>query len=264
MLNFVLRCHQLLLLPILVIGSIILGAKFPTQRKRWDYLTLGALFTFPAGWGSVALLHWLAQITPLKYDQYIFYLDSFFGEPSFAVGQYLTHHLWLKDISWCAYSALLDAYLIVFVVYVWLRSEHETIQVVRTLLLNLFLAMPIYCLIPVCGPRYAFPTFPFTVPAHLLPHPITLLYPPNGIPSVHTSSVLLICWFLRHWRIGFLLSVTFLTLIIIATLGSGEHYLFDLLAAIPYTAAIWHLDRIEWNPNLWVRNIPRQHSGSNR
>jgi hypothetical protein len=37
-----------------------------------------------------------------------------------------------------------------------------------------------------------------------------------------------------------------LILIVLSTLGSGEHYLFDLLMAFPYTVAILYLGKIDW------------------
>jgi membrane-associated phospholipid phosphatase len=57
---------------------------------------------------------------------------------------------------------------------------------------------------------------------------------PNGIPSVHASTALLVLWFLRRWWWGRISGVVFLILTIFATLGSGEHYLFDLFCALRY------------------------------
>jgi hypothetical protein len=33
---------------------------------------------------------------------------------------------------------------------------------------------------------------------------------------------------------------------VLATLGKGEHYLFDLIAAVPYTLLILHLAKTPW------------------
>jgi PAP2 superfamily len=52
------------------------------------------------------------------------------------------------------------------------------------------------------------------------------------------TAALLILWFARHWIAGRLLSVAFLVLTVLSTLGAGEHYLFDLIVAVPYSAAV--------------------------
>jgi hypothetical protein len=93
---------------------------------------------------------------------------------------------------------------------------------------------------------FAFPHFPFIQPNHLDPHPIPLSACANCIPSVHMSTALLVVWFSRRWRSGLILSLIYLALIVVATLGSGEHYLFDLVVAIPYTFLIFRLGKIEW------------------
>ena len=40
--------------------------------------------------------------------------------------------------------------------------------------------------------------------------------------------------------------MVYLALIVIATLGSGQHYLFDLVVAVPYAVLMLRLGKIEW------------------
>ena len=91
--------------------------------------------------------------------------------------------------------------------------------------MNLVAAVPIYLLIPVCGPQAAFPDFPSVLP-QVTAHPILLMAVPNCIPSVHTYSALLVAWYLRRWAVGKVFGVAYLVLMIAATLASGQHYLF--------------------------------------
>ena len=63
------------------------------------------------------------------------------------------------------------------------------------------------------------------------------------MPSVHTSTAILILWALRHWRIGRIFGVAYLIVMIVVTLGAGLHYLFDLLCAIPYAYFVVMLSR---------------------
>jgi PAP2 superfamily len=127
--------------------------------------------------------------------------------------------------------------LIVFAAYLWLRSEREAVDLLKTFILNLLAALPIYMLIPVSGPRFVFPSFPTIVPT-VVPHLLALNTPPNGIPCVHLSNALLVAWFARKWRFGQVAGVTFVLLTIGATLGFGEHYLFDLVLAVPYSMGV--------------------------
>jgi membrane-associated phospholipid phosphatase len=54
------------------------------------------------------------------------------------------------------------------------------------------------------------------------------------------SSALLIFWFLMPWPWGRAIGGIYLGLMVLATLGSGQHYLFDLICAVPYaTLVIW-------------------------
>jgi hypothetical protein len=45
-------------------------------------------------------------------------------------------------------------------------------------------------------------------------------------------------WLLRHWKAGRIFGAVFLALTILATLGLGEHYIFDLFCAVPYAAIV--------------------------
>jgi hypothetical protein len=55
------------------------------------------------------------------------------------------------------------------------------------------------------------------------------------------SSALLVLWFARRWRAGAVLGFLYAGIMAIATMGGGEHYLFDLFGAIPYSLLIIYL-----------------------
>jgi len=61
------------------------------------------------------------------------------------------------------------------------------------------------------------------------------------MPSGHFLGALLMYWFSRQCRwqvhVGF---AVFTALTALATVGLGEHYLVDLIAAIPFAAAIYY------------------------
>jgi PAP2 superfamily len=245
--------HFLVAYPVLIgvaAALIFIGVRMtyvPADRKRCDWFLAAAALALPANMLSESTALLLSRLRPFKLDEYIFQLDGLLGfQPSFAIGRVLADHLWLKVISSMAYSVLPCAVLVVFGLYLWQRTAAETLTVLRTFLLNLFFAVPLYLLAPACGPAFAFAGFPFALPEHLVPHPILLSAPPNCIPSVHMSTALLVAWFGWRWSTGRLLSVVYTVLIVIATLGSGQHYLFDLVVAIPYAVLMLRLGKIEW------------------
>jgi hypothetical protein len=234
---------QLLLIasPVFVINGIlalflaIVIFMHPSRDKTREWM-LAATVIIPIGETLAGLVVYkLAYLRPYKIDLYIYQIDSLFGYPGFYLGQFVNKYRMLKDTLCVVYGFLSSAILITFAWYLCKRSRKEAIAVAGSFTLNLFLAVPFYLCFPTCGPLFAFPTYP-ALPGPIVSHPIILNFPPNCIPSVHTSTALLIFWFLRQWRWGKVFGSAFLLLTILATLGLGLHYFFDILCAIPYAA----------------------------
>lgn len=202
-----------------------------------------SLATMPLSALSIWVADHISELTPLKYDQFVFRFDALLGQPSFVLGSLVFRSQTLQTIATISYGMMPAMVALTLIAYVWLRTKEEMSVLAKAVLFNFVFALPLYLLFPVCGPRYAFPGFPFEQPPHLIPQPIALQYAPNGIPSIHTSTAVLVLWFLRGWWWGRLIGWGFLALTVFATLGSGEHYAFDLLCAIPYTVSILALAR---------------------
>lgn len=215
----------------------------PADRKRTEMLLAATLLAVPAAAACEAVTNWLSMLRPLKYDLYIYRLDGLLGfQPSFFLGRIAARHLWLEILLNVAYGLLPCAMLAVWAAYLWKRAD-ESGTVLLTFVANLFLAVPIYLLIPVCGPAFAFHSFPLS-PGPVIPHLLAIHAPPNGVPSVHTSTALLVLWFARKWRFGTIAASIYLALIVFSTLASGQHYLFDLLTAVPYAMAVYALSAL--------------------
>jgi hypothetical protein len=61
----------------------------------------------------------------------------------------------------------------------------------------------------------------------------------NAMPSLHTAWALLIFWRTRRNRFAIrAVAGLFLLLTLLATLGLGEHYVIDLVVAVPYVVAV--------------------------
>ena len=145
--------HFLVAYPVLIgvaAALIFIGVRMtyvPADRKRCDWFLAAAALALPANMLSESTALLLSRLRPFKLDEYIFQLDGLLGfQPSFAIGRVLADHLWLKVISSMAYSVLPCAVLVVFGLYLWQRTAAETLTVLRTFLLNLFFAVPLYLL----------------------------------------------------------------------------------------------------------------------
>ena len=227
--------------PVVLLLVLFFAARWfmvPRDLRRTEWMLVACALTLPASGLAEAAANVLSRFRPLKYDQFVYRLDDLLGQPSFILGRLAEHHMGLKVLISVTYGLLPVMIVATFATCLWLRTEAETLRFARAFLLNLFLAVPLYLLFPVCGPAFAFSDFPAHQPAHLVPHLIALSAAPNGVPSVHTSSALLILWFLRRWWWGACTGIVFLALTILATLGSGQHYAFDLFSAVPYTFAV--------------------------
>lgn len=230
------------LLPVLLFA--VAGAMYALNpgHERWRHIVRVSAFMTLAQISVFYVLWSFSYLSAVRYDQYIFCIDQVFGSPSFHVGRLLKQTPWLNTPCRAAYSLISVYVFALLVVYFWERSRvDDALQAMWVFVLNATLAPVVYLLIPVSGPHYAFPGFPDIIPAHITPHPIVLSAVPNCIPSVHMSTALLILHFSRWSKIAMALAFFNLVLIVLATLGTGEHYLFDLIVAVPYAALMIYL-----------------------
>jgi PAP2 superfamily len=179
------------------------------------------------------------RLRPYKLDLYIYGIDRLLGfQPSFALGRMVLGHSSTIVLLALTYQLLPLAMVAIFAGYLWHRPEQEAWSMVWVFLLNLALSVPFYLLCPVCGPAYAFPGFPALPSGPVVPHPILLDAPANGVPSIHFSTALLVLWYGRKLPLGRSIGAAYVALTALSTLASGEHYLFDLLVAVPYAAMV--------------------------
>jgi hypothetical protein len=209
----------------------------PRATTEREWLTAAMIAAIPGSMMAAALVHALSIVRPIKLDLYIYQIDALMGfQPSFAMGRFLQQFPLVRTAAFYTYSSM--PFAMIAVMWLYIRKGWAAMPLVRSLTLNLFAALPVYLLVPVAGPQYAFASFPNVAPA-VSPHPIPIAAPPNGLPSVHFSTAILIYLFARRSLPGMVLAWLYLLLTFAATLGFGEHYLFDLVLALPYAFAIW-------------------------
>ncbi len=231
-------------LPILFLFLLFLIWRWltvPRDKGRVEYLLVLCLMVSPVCY--LLLRKALARLTdlcPMKYDLYAYEFGTWFGSPSFEMRTFALNHHWFMLLTKLTYDCVYLAIIGTVAAYLWLSSKQEARRVLNTFGLNLVLAPLIYILIPVAGPRYAFPDFP-AFPADLIPQPILIAAAPKGIPALHLTMALIALWFLRRWWLGRIAGGIYAVLMILTVLANGEHYLLDVFCSLPYTAIICYI-----------------------
>lgn len=185
------------------------------------------------------------RTTPGSLDHYLYAFDGRFGfEPAFAVGSLFATVPFLKTFCAVVYAALPLAIVCVWIVAPDVADEPGLI---RTFLMTGVLGLLLFRLLPAAGPIYAFPgAWPAHPPAiadgFVTPIAMGRVWL-NAMPSVSAAWALLIFWRTRrNRRLIRSAAGAFLFLVLLAPLGLGEHYLIDLVVAIPFAVfvrALW-------------------------
>jgi predicted membrane-bound spermidine synthase len=184
-------------------------------------------------------------LTPKAYDLVALHLDGSLGfQPSVLIAK------WVRD------SGLADVFDFVYRSLAWasalfLGLYYRSGAPDRPRLFSFpyvwvltMLALPAYFFSPVSGPAPAFiGSFPDNMKDILsLPAQVAITLPSfrNGVPSMHLGWALLLWLNARVYcsRIVAASFGIFAVLTAIATIGTGEHYLVDLVAAVPFVVLI--------------------------
>lgn len=205
-------------------------------------------FVEPLNTASISTVELLNAHRTARYDLYAYAFSRLFGAPSFTLGQFLVAHRWLFLILKVHYEGLAVVLTSVYLLYYFWCPEEKRV-VALAMVFSLVGALPIYYFFPVSGPYYAFPGFP-RIPGPITPHVIFLTAVPNGVPSNHLSLSILSAIFLWRFRYARALGVVFVAMTVVETLGFGEHYLLDLLVAVPYSLLCWRLARVVDRPRF--------------
>src|SRR5579871_166184 len=203
----------------------------PHDSRRYRLFGLIWLVCF-YGLASKAALHFEDLALPLKMDGSLYALDKALGITSFPLARVLLDG-WPGVVISEIYVALLPVVVAWFAMSLIVWNEAGMLW---ALLIEMVAAPCLYALVPACGPAYAFPNFPaeplFSVPASL-----RITADPNAMPSIHVATALLLFLFARGkwWRF---FSLVFLAGTAISTLASGEHYVVDLIVAVPFACFV--------------------------
>ncbi len=185
-------------------------------------------------------LNWLPVQHPRTLDPLLYAFDqSLGGQASFLAGRLFGRFEILRNVSFLTYILLPVAPAVAHLIE---KRFGEQRILARFLTLGLVGSLA-YLLFPAAGPAVAYSRdYPLTPPAvaDLSMVPMLVAHGArNAMPSLHLSWTLLLFWNSRRW--AFWMRAIFAALVgltVIATLGLGEHYVADLVVAVPFTLAV--------------------------
>jgi len=169
---------------------------------------------------------------PLRWDAVLCRIDNALGiAPAWIVGYRFGH-----GFSRILLQHVYDLWILMLVIC-WVvnraRADGRAKGLLKSYALNLMAGWSLFLLLPANGPGFAFPGYPTVVP-----HPdlalISVRGLANSIPSLHMSGALILVAHAarsRNWRGIFVLNAIGTAM---ATLALGEHYLIDLVVAVPF------------------------------
>jgi hypothetical protein len=189
-------------------------------------------------------------VNPQTDDAWLYAFDGSLGfQPSFLLGHILYNSLFLTRVSMLTYLSLPFA---MAVVCAWqIPSGARRMSISSHMLTVLLLAgvggWLLYTIVPGTGPIYAFGRdFPWKPLSYTDLHHFVLGkmniptgIPRNAMPSLHVGWAILLCWNSRKFPVALRSAIlAFLIFTIFATLGSGQHYLVDLVGSLPFAVAV--------------------------
>ncbi len=227
---------------LLVLGGQVFRLRGAEQDRKLRTLLAGSVFGFSALFIAV-ILDWTTRLHPRTYDLFLYAADAGYGLPvSRWAGQLVAAHGWLAWTCGLVYETLP---LAVSLLYAYERngSKPLPVPVLPAFLGGGAAAYLLYNFLPAAGPHYlfgaAFPNgMPDTAAVKLALAPVGEAAR-NAVPSMHIACAVLIWWCCEalprwvRWT-----AAVYLALTALATLGFGEHYVVDLVAALPYAMAL--------------------------
>ncbi len=202
------------------------------------------LFIFVSG----NALRFSGSLNPQTDDAWLYAFDGSFGfQPSFFMGKLMYNSIVLTRSAMLTYLSLPLAMAVVCAWQIRVGARQISWNMLAVLSLAGVGGWLLYSVVPGTGPIYAFgPDFPW----HPLPYndlsrfalhkmSIAANIPRNAMPSLHVGWAMLLWWnsggFPRLLRAALAL---YIVLTVVATLGSGQHYLVDLVVSLPFALAV--------------------------
>jgi hypothetical protein len=243
----------LALLGLASIVAIALRGVWTGGEEHWR-LAIAFLFAvLSVGSNAVAGFahNWTAKFTPKVVDLYLYCFDaSLRVQFAFLMGRAYATWNWFRDPGMFVYLGFPLGVALVFAGQL-VRDRKMVLSALIAFLLTGPVGVIFYAMCPALGPAYLFtsryPWSPLTIDqaSHLVLESLAIPGLRNSMPSLHIAWVLLAWWYsigLSFWERSS--ALFFVVFTVLATLGSGEHYLIDLIVACPFALFIYALSSL--------------------
>jgi len=229
------------------------------EQRRLVYAWAPAALFVASDYFAATLLEWTSRTRHFTFDLYLLSFDASLGRLiSFDVGRAYAQVPWFHI---CALIAYIGLALPIAMVYAGRLVRHgkAALPVMWAFIAAGPLGVVFYNVFPACGPRdllrAAFPFNAAAIPdlSRLVLEPVAITGPRNAMPSLHLAWTLLAWWYSKGLSpLERIIAFAFLAWTAIATLGTGEHYLADLIVAFPFALMIQALCSAElrWTQSL--------------
>jgi hypothetical protein len=215
------------------------------ERTLLLYGFVPAVLFVASEWSASTLLDITEKLHPKTFDLFLYAFDSSLRvQVSFLTGQFLWRFLWVRAAALAIYIALPLPLALVYASQLR-RHKEKALAVMLAFLATGPLGVFFYNVLPACGPVHvfgaAFPMHPLSTADAMRLNivPVMLTGARNAIPSLHMTWVLLVWWNSRGlapWVRA--IAALFVAFTVLATLGTGEHYLIDLVVAFPFSLMV--------------------------
>jgi hypothetical protein len=228
-----------------VLGTRTIWARSHQDRMLFLYAFFPAVLFVASEYMASTLLAYTEALHPKTFDLYLYSADcSLRVQFSFLLGQIFARHLWFRFAGLLYYIALPLPLALVYAAHLRLRGKNA-FPIMLAFLVTGPMGVLFYNMVPATGPVHIFgQNFPWhplltSQAMHLVLETIPVKGARNAIPSLHMAWVLLVWWNskgLSRWiRI---IALAFVIFTVLATLGTGEHYFVDLVAAFPFALMV--------------------------
>jgi hypothetical protein len=233
-------------------AAMILGLRaiWSERENRENAMALlaPALILIVFIFGCSRVLSLTSGVSPQTDDAWLYAFDGSLGfQPSFAVGRVMYDSIFLTRTSMLTYLALPFFMAVVCAWQIPSGVRRIPWYMLAVLLFAGVGGWLLYNVVPGTGPIYAFAAnFPWTELAYKdLPRfaldkmTIPTTIPRNAMPSLHVGWAMLLCWNSRKFPVALrAVMLVFLIFTVFATLGSGQHYLVDLVGSLPFALTV--------------------------
>jgi hypothetical protein len=216
------------------------------EQRRLLALACGTAFVFSASeFVASSFLQMTSSAHPKSLDLYVLMFDASLRiQPAYVMGRLYTNSGVAHTLGLLAYIGLAVPITMVYAGRL-VRDGKKAVAALVAFVITGPLGLLLYNIFPVSGPhnlfgnQFPFAPIPYDLLQRIILEPLKIGGPRNGMPSLHLAWTLLAWWYSRGLSRGErIIAFAFLALTAFATMGTGEHWLADLVVAFPFALMV--------------------------